>query len=117
MAAAAWTKRWTRAGSSWRLRPVTCGSALRALVDRCWPHRRTRMPDPELLTEAEKDLIAKLGSCFGDFTLVVGEGRSRDADLNEIAADIHHLQQAVMSNAAARAYPTLYRPLGGEVQK
>jgi hypothetical protein len=40
-----------------------------------------------------------------------------DNDLNELVVPIHTIQRAVMANAAARAYPDLYRRLGGRPPK
>jgi hypothetical protein len=42
----------------------------------------------------------------------VGDGPTRAADLAELTAAIHVIQRAVMAQAAARAYPGQYRPLG-----
>jgi len=47
---------------------------------------------------------------------VVGNGRSRLGDLGEIAGHIHGIQHAVMSQAAARAYPDRYRLLGEHLE-
>ncbi len=67
---------------------------------------------PELLTEEERDLISLLGNCFNAFTRIAGDGPTREADIGEFCSLIHHLQQYVMSQAAARAYPDLYRLIG-----
>lgn len=70
--------------------------------------------EPELLTHNEKrvaDLLAQAYNLYS--TQVVGDGPSRQYDLMEFAAHIHDLQHAVMAQAAARAYPELYR-LAGE---
>lgn len=67
----------------------------------------------EMLTQAERDLISDLGRCMGAFTRIVGDGRTRDADLTEFCTIIHAAQNTVMSQAAARAYPHEYRLLGG----
>lgn len=68
----------------------------------------------ELLTDAEHELVTKLGECFDAYTSIVGPGGTRSADLSEFAARIHDLQHAVLAQAAARAYPDRYR-LAGEV--
>lgn len=67
----------------------------------------------ELLTEAERDLVSELGKCFNAFCRVTNHEAARPADLAEVADKIHQLQDMVLAQAAARAYPDLYRPLGG----
>ena len=66
----------------------------------------------DLLTDDEHELIDMLGKCANLFGRVIGNGPTRAADTSEMVAPIHVLQQAVMSQAAARAYPTKYRLLG-----
>ena len=94
------------------LRPMT------TLCPECGVTQATPKPDTqvvsdtEMLTEAERDLVQKLGSCWVDYSAIVGRGPSRAADCNEFVARIHDLQHAVMSQAAARAYPTEFRLLG-----
>jgi hypothetical protein len=46
---------------------------------------------------------------------VIGHDRSREGDVAEIAADIHHIQERILAQAAARAFPDRYRLLGGEI--
>ena len=46
---------------------------------------------------------------------VIGCGASRAGDVAELAASIHHIQQQILSQAAARAYPDRFRLLGGTV--
>ncbi len=70
----------------------------------------------QLLTRREHALIEKLGECAGEFNAIIGTSCTRTPDLEEVFAGIHHLQQAVMSQAAARAYPIRYRLLGGLVK-
>lgn len=43
---------------------------------------------------------------------IVGHNRTRAGDLNELIGHIHAIQQAVMSQAAGRAYPDRLRLLG-----
>lgn len=69
----------------------------------------------ELLTDAEHLLIKQLGECATVYFDVVGTGRTATADINEFVHKIHDLQHAVMAQAAARAYPDLYRLAGGTV--
>ena len=72
-----------------------------------------RSPHPEMLTLAEHqvaDLLEQAASLFAK--KVVGEGPTRDADTAEFFSRIHDLQHAVMAQAAARAFPSLYRLAG-----
>jgi hypothetical protein len=66
----------------------------------------------ELLTDAEHELITKLGSLMGDFGAITGSDTTRENDQLEVLIHVHALQALVMAQAAARAYPTLYRGLG-----
>lgn len=68
----------------------------------------------EFLTADEKHAIHLTAELWGRLTKIVGEGPSRKHDLQELMKPIHDIQRAVMAQAAARAYPELYRPLGGE---
>lgn len=45
---------------------------------------------------------------------VIGDGPTRDQDLGEAFALVHGIQHLVMAQAAARAYPDLYRLAGQE---
>ena len=69
-----------------------------------------------LLSTAElraMDLTVELVNLMcGD---VIGRGPSRAGDVAELAASIHHIQQQILSQAAARAYPHRFRLLGGTV--
>jgi hypothetical protein len=69
-----------------------------------------------LLTNEEHELIAKLGSLAADFSRVVDDDITRDADMREIVFHIHALQHMVMAQVAARAYPDLYRRLGSRIE-
>jgi hypothetical protein len=68
----------------------------------------------ELLTDAERramDLTTQLWNVLA--TEVVGDvSGSRAGDLRELGAHLHAIQQAVLSQAAGRAYPDRYRLLG-----
>jgi hypothetical protein len=67
------------------------------------------------LTESEIraiDLAAELWNLMVRDVMARGLGRNGDA--SELAAHIHGIQQMVMSNAAARAYPSRFRLIGGE---
>ncbi len=68
------------------------------------------------LTEDEHRVVALLAEATSLFcTRVVAHGPTRDHDVNEWAAQVHVLQNRVMGQAAARAYPQLYRLLGDVV--
>lgn len=72
--------------------------------------------DTDLLTEAERQAVALTAALWNLLAAdVVGHGRSRPGDLAELGHHVHAIQQAVLSQAAARAYPDLYRLLGGEL--
>jgi len=74
------------------------------------------MTDPGLLTEAEHramDLTVELVNLIAGE--IVGHGRTRESDLNELVRDIHAVQRTILKQAAARAYPDRYRLLGCEV--
>ena len=68
------------------------------------------------LTDSEHAVMAALATVWDTFVNeIVEHGETREHDLDEIAADIHALQRTVMKQAAARAYPSRYRLLGGVV--
>jgi hypothetical protein len=69
--------------------------------------------DPELLTEAEHRAIDYTAALWHELGEIVGPGPSRAVDLRELVVHIHAIQHAVMSQAAARAYPDRFRLLGG----
>lgn len=65
-----------------------------------------------LLTEVEKDAMDTTSALWAQLNEVVAQGVSRDSDLKEAMFHIHGLQRMIMSQAAARAYPSDYRLLG-----
>jgi hypothetical protein len=70
----------------------------------------------DLLTADELaavDLAARLAEALGR---VVGDGPTRKADLNELLVHVHAIQNAVLAQAAARAYPDRFRLLGQVVE-
>lgn len=69
-----------------------------------------------LLTPNEHELVAMLGRCFTAFSVIVGHDATREADLREATAHIHALQNMVLAQAAARAYPGRYRLAGAWAQ-
>jgi hypothetical protein len=69
-----------------------------------------------LLTDAEHramDLTVELTNLICNE--IIGNGRTRTSDINELVGDIHAIQRTILKQAAARAYPDRYRLLGGEV--
>lgn len=71
-----------------------------------------------LLTDVERDAIRLTGETADAVGAIIAAGGSDDtgpADWLEIAAAVHVIQRAVAANVAARAFPTLFRPLGGEI--
>jgi hypothetical protein len=67
---------------------------------------------PEYLTPLEQQAMALTAELANTLAKVVGNGSSRTADIRELFGAVHVIQHAVMANAAARRYPTLYRTLG-----
>ena len=62
----------------------------------------------DLMTPDEHEVVRMLGECYTRYCKL---GLQKDLDRNEFAAEIHNLQARVMSRAASRAYPDLYRIL------
>jgi hypothetical protein len=71
------------------------------------------VPEPQPLTDAEHaamDLLAETARAMG---AVIGDGGHQAAnDMREVVLHIHALQNMILSQAAARAYPDRYRLLG-----
>lgn len=71
--------------------------------------------DPDLLTPDEHRAVELAGELWNQLCKVVGDSadaETQHADLRELIVHVHAIQHAVMSQAAARAYPDLYRRLG-----
>lgn len=69
--------------------------------------------DPRsLLTEEEKSLVDLISDVSRSFGTIVGNGPTREHDLREMVFHVHALQNMVLAQAAARAYPELYRVMG-----
>ncbi len=64
------------------------------------------------LTDLEIDVVNRLGLIWNDVCQIVGDGPTREGDLAEVIHHLHALQHLVMSNAAGRAHPALFRTLG-----
>ena len=67
----------------------------------------------ELLTPDEFEAMDLLGQAANAMRRVIGDGDQAAHDWSEAADKIHQLQSSVMAQAAARAYPDKFRPLGG----
>lgn len=65
-----------------------------------------------LLTNDEHAAVMAVADAWEAVCAVVGNGPTRDADLKEVIFHVHALQHLVMAQAAARAYPAMYRLLG-----
>lgn len=68
----------------------------------------------EALTELEHSTIDILGLAYTNIVQIT-KGAEVSGDLAEAASRIHDLQNMVMANAAARAYPDRYRLLGQRI--
>lgn len=66
-----------------------------------------------LLTPTEFEAMDLLGKAANAVRRVIGDGDQAEHDWSEAADKIHQLQTTVMAQAASRAYPEKYRPLGG----
>jgi hypothetical protein len=66
-----------------------------------------------LLTAEEHEAIDLTGQLAILMGRIVGEGPTRTGDLNEVVQRIQAIQQMILAQAAARAYPDRYRLLGG----
>ena len=72
--------------------------------------------DDELLTATEQACVKMAGDLWNELCNVVGDGATRTGDLAELVIHIHAIQSAVLAQAAARRYPSMYRPLGGTLK-
>lgn len=66
----------------------------------------------ELLTPTEKEIVELLGQAASKFRRIVGPYPHGEHDVAEFVHHIHACQQAVLSQAAGRAYPDTYRLMG-----
>jgi hypothetical protein len=66
----------------------------------------------QLLTDEERNLVATLGYTTYTFSKICGKGDTRDPDQDEWARHVNALQNMVLAQAAARAYPEEFRLLG-----
>jgi hypothetical protein len=104
-------------GTTTRVPRCSALAASRSDVHRASPGRPAVSGCCGMLTDAEHKAM-KLTADLWDHlcSAVVRGGDIRNGDLNELAMHVHAIQHAVMAQAAARAYPALYRPLGGSLR-
>lgn len=73
----------------------------------------------ELLTKREKRLVDELGGWFIELCGLINENGDLEsvmsADKQEAATHVHALQNMILAQAAARAYPRRYRLIGRRV--
>lgn len=70
-------------------------------------------PEVGLLTSAEHRAMTLTGELFDLLCEIAADGEARQGDLGELAGHIHDIQHTVLSQAAGRAYPGVYRLMGG----
>jgi hypothetical protein len=71
----------------------------------------------ELLTEAEHEALTLTATLTQAMGAIIGRDGAQPAkDMREVVAHIHGIQQMIMSQAAARAYPDRYRLLGQDLE-
>lgn len=83
--------------------------------ERGWGELEAGRPDGyavAALTPAELALMNLFNAVMHGFGGIVGDGPTRDDDLNEVVVHVHALQAMVLSQAACRAYPGQFRLLG-----
>ena len=71
----------------------------------------------DALTPDEHHAIDLTAQLVNTLARVVGRGPTRDHDLAELFGKIHDIQHAIMSQAAARAYPDDFRLLGQSINE
>jgi hypothetical protein len=75
----------------------------------------TLAPRQDLMTQDEHKAMAITADLWNLLCRIVGQGRTRSADLGEACNHIHAIQHTILAQAAARAYPDRYRLLGDEL--
>ena len=69
------------------------------------------------LTKNEREIVGDLGRVWGRIAdEVVADGRTREADLDEVVSHIHALQNIVLAQSAAREYPDEFRLAGATLE-
>ena len=66
-----------------------------------------------MLTSAERNAVRLAGELYSLIRdAVCGNGPTREDDLAEVRASVHHVQHFVLAQAAAREYPGELRLMG-----
>ena len=68
------------------------------------------------LTPEELEAMDLIGTFAGKLRKIIGDGPCAKGDWAEAADKIHQLQTLIMAQAAVRAYPEMFRPLGGRIE-
>lgn len=68
-----------------------------------------------LLTFTEHRAVECLADLWGLLGRIIGKGRNQRDDLAELIVPVHALQNAILAQAAARAYPDRYRLMGESI--
>lgn len=66
----------------------------------------------ELLTEDEHAAMDLTAQLVNQVVRLMGYSNARNGDINELCMHIHGIQNMILAQAAARAYPDRYRLLG-----
>lgn len=69
----------------------------------------------DLLTTDEHKAMDLTTELMQVFVKIVGDGDTRNADMMEMVQHVHGIQNMILAQAAARAYPETYRLLGGTI--
>lgn len=69
-------------------------------------------PTADLFTFVERHALGALAEVVVSLTNIIGHGETRRADMTEAVHHVHALQNMILAQAAARAYPDRYRLLG-----
>lgn len=77
-------------------------------------NRPEKGPTHELLNKDELEALDLLATVAGKIRRIIGDGPHAAGDWAEAADKIHQLQAVIMAQAATRAYPDLFRALGGQ---
>lgn len=75
------------------------------------------VPMSEFLSSDELEAMNLLATFAGKMRRIIGDGPCARGDWAEAADKIHQLQAVIMAQAASRAYPDLFRPLGGRADE
>lgn len=68
-----------------------------------------------LLTVDEREALELSGRLANVCRRIIGDGSQAEHDWAEMAHRIHAVQHSIMAQAAARAYPSEFRLLGGTI--